>query len=318
MTLRRAVAALLEWERPWPSWAPVPALASPIRRLALPSGLAVVGVGGATLGGSGRTPVAIALAAELALRGCRVVFVGHGYRSRSPLDCVTVAPTADVTAVGDEALLAARALDGRVPVVVGRTRALALGCAAKLGDVAVVDGLLQASPSRLAYALLALERGRPWGSGRVVPFGDLRAAPPSLLAAADESVAVGGAACEVSFSLSTPLPAGARVALISSMARPVRFAEAAVATGVSGLFHVKRDDHQPLARGEARSLRALAACHRLDAWCVDAKTGVLLGEASFEIGAPTMVLRQHLALSPELVDRVAAAVGSPAATTSVG
>lgn len=307
MTLRRAVAALLEWERPWPRWTGLPGLCSAVRPVALPAGLAVVGVGGATLGGSGRTPVAIALAAELARRGCRVAFVAHGYRARLPAASLRVAPGADVRAVGDEALLAARALEGLAPVVVGRSRASALALAAEVAEVAVVDGLLQSSPVRVAYSLLALDRARPWGSGRVLPFGDLRAPPSCLSGYADEAVAVGGPECATSFSLSSRLRPGSRVALVSSMARPGRFAEAAAASGVSALFHVKRADHQPLSGRETRAFRELASRHRLDAWCVDPKTSAHL-DGDRALGAPAAVLAQHLTLSSALVDRVVSAL----------
>lgn len=312
MTLRRAAAALLEWEHPWPAWIGLPGLASPVRRLELPADLAVVGVGGPTLGGSGKTPLAIALATELSARGLRVVFVGHGYRSRPPHAAMRVTPSSTVDAVGDEALIAAQALGGSAPVVVGPSRAAALSLAAELGDVAVVDGLLQTTPVRLAYSVLALDPRRPWGSGRVVPFGDLRAPPASLRVAADELLAVGGPDCPASFALSSSVPPGARVALVSSMARPARFGEAAGAAGVVALFHVKRDDHRPIALREAATLRRQAGRHRLDAWCVDAKTHVQLQELSKEdaqvLGAPIVLLRQHLEMASAVVDRVAAAV----------
>jgi tetraacyldisaccharide 4'-kinase len=313
--LRRTVAALLEWERPWPAWVGWPGAASVVRPLVLPTGLAVVAVGGATLGGSGKTPVAIAVAGELARRGCRVAFVAHGYRARPPVAAIRVARTDAVTAVGDEALLAARALEGLAPVVVGRTRTAALALAVELADVAVVDGLLQTSPRRVAYSLLALDRVRPWGSGRVVPFGDLRAAPGALRDSADESVVVGGPDCATAFSLSAPLPPGSRVGLVSSMARPVRFLEAALGAGVAGMFHVKRADHQPLSRREARALRTLAERHHLDAWCVDAKTGVLV-ESGLDLGPPVVVLQQELALSDALSARVLAALGARPASAS--
>ncbi len=312
MTARRAVAALLEWEWPWPAWRGIPGLTSPVRRLALPAGLAVVGVGGATLGGSGKTPVAIALAAALARRGHRVVFVAHGYRASPPSPALRVAPSAEVAAVGDEALLAARALEGLAPVVVGRSRAGALSAASELGGVAVVDGLLQTSPVRLACSLLALDGARPWGSGRVLPLGDLRASPARLQAGTDEVVRVGGVDCPTAFSLSAPPRVGARVALLSSMARPSRFAEAAGALGLVPVFHVKRGDHEPLGRREREVLRTLAARHRLDGWCVDAKTSVLLTTPSErpDVGAPLSVLRQELTPSPALVDRVVRALAA--------
>ena len=60
-SLTRAVARFLEREKRWSFGLSF----DPIRDLALPTDRVVIGVGGATLGGSFRTPVAIALTAAL-------------------------------------------------------------------------------------------------------------------------------------------------------------------------------------------------------------------------------------------------------------
>src|SRR5512141_3039268 len=60
------------------AWARRAAVARP---LDIPSGVVTIGVGGSTLGGSYRTPVAIALAARLG-RSARVALVSHGYGAR--------------------------------------------------------------------------------------------------------------------------------------------------------------------------------------------------------------------------------------------
>ena len=52
------------------------------RPVRVPDGVRTVTVGGATLGGSGKTRIAIAIARALASRGERVVLVGHAYRAR--------------------------------------------------------------------------------------------------------------------------------------------------------------------------------------------------------------------------------------------
>src|SRR5260221_5377530 len=79
------------------------------RPLDIPDRVPMIGVGGATLGGSGKTPVAIAIARALAARGERVALVGHAYRAR-PHCARVVAISDDVREVGDEALLASQEL----------------------------------------------------------------------------------------------------------------------------------------------------------------------------------------------------------------
>jgi tetraacyldisaccharide 4'-kinase len=163
-----------------------------VRPLALPAGVRVVAIGGATLGGSGKTPLAIACAGELAAAGARVALVGHAYRA-SP-GCARVVVAHDpIGEVGDEALVAARALGpAGVRVVVAPTRSAALALASRGADVIVLDGVAQTAPARAALALLAVDGVEPWGrAGAVAPRGDLRAPRRALLRACDGVVSIG-------------------------------------------------------------------------------------------------------------------------------
>lgn len=159
-------------------------LARPERALNLPPGARVVGVGGTTLGGSGKTPMVLALARAAASAGADVAVVCSGYPVRTGAPRVTFR---DATAaqVGDEAAWLARELGERVAVVVGRDRQRALTLAAARAELILVDGLLQAEPERLALSLLMAEADRPFGAERCPPAGDLRAEPERLLAACD-------------------------------------------------------------------------------------------------------------------------------------
>jgi tetraacyldisaccharide-1-P 4'-kinase len=176
---------------------------SVVRRLAAPPSVAVVAVGGATFGGSGKTPLAIACAEELARAGARVVLVGHAYRAL-PGRARFVAPDDPIEVVGDEALMAARALEavgGRV--VVAPSRADALSFASRSADVVVLDGVAQLCPAPATLALLAVDpdaaRGdgghRDWGDVglRWRPWRGLRAPASMLLAACDAVVPMGTA-----------------------------------------------------------------------------------------------------------------------------
>jgi tetraacyldisaccharide-1-P 4'-kinase len=135
-----------------------------VRPLALPR--PTVAIGGATLGGSGKTPVAIACAAELARAGRRTALIGHAYRA-APGRPRFVSPDDALDEVGDEALVAARALDAmgalgaRVAVAPGRAAAIAF--AAPGSDVLVLDGVGQTRPLRASLALLAVDADAPWG-----------------------------------------------------------------------------------------------------------------------------------------------------------
>jgi tetraacyldisaccharide 4'-kinase len=149
----------------------------------------VLCVGGATLGGSGRTPLAIACAHELERFGHRVALVGHAYRAKPQRDTHTrrVREDDDVDIVGDEALECARA---GLTVYVGRKKQNAIDTAERNADVIVLDGVTQLAPKRATLALLASNTRAPWGSGACPPLGDLRATREAILAATDQVVAI--------------------------------------------------------------------------------------------------------------------------------
>ncbi len=156
------------------------------RRIDWPNGVCVVAVGGSTLGGSGKTPLAIACAAELAAHGVRTALVGHAYRA-SPGHARIVGADDDLGHVGDEALVAARSLAHLdVAVVVAPSRAEAVDLATRHADAIVLDGILQTAPRRVALALLSVDGAEPWGHAAAVPpRGDLRAPRRTLLHACD-------------------------------------------------------------------------------------------------------------------------------------
>jgi tetraacyldisaccharide 4'-kinase len=171
--------------------APWASRASVVRDVALPPGKIVIGVSGPTLGGSYKTPFTAAFAEALSRHGRAVAVVSHGYGARALGTPRAVAMTDDVRAVGDDALAVARALvPHSVPVVVGARREDSLAFAASLGDVIVVDGLLQTTPERLALSILVTDATRPFGAGLCPPAGDLRAPEETLRAAADLVVSV--------------------------------------------------------------------------------------------------------------------------------
>lgn len=87
----------------------------PVRRLRLP----VVSVGGLSAGGSGKTPMTIALAEALTRRGVYVDVLSRGYGRRSQA-ALRVDPDGDAEVFGDEPLLMARAAG--VPVYVAAQR----------------------------------------------------------------------------------------------------------------------------------------------------------------------------------------------------
>ena len=252
------------------------------RPLVLPSRAAVVTVGGSTLGGSGKTRLALGCVRELAAEGVRVALVGHAYRAR-PSRARVVTATDALAEVGDEALACARELDGVAPVIVAPTRQAAVDLAAELADVIVVDGPLQTAPVRAHLALLAVDADAPWGSGRVVPAGDLRAPRGALLANADRVVPVAAGPVEVPFR---------RFALFTALARPERLVRA-LATPPAQIISVP--DHGP-AVSAAREVACWEGA--IDGWVATSKCAIHL--ATLAPARTVHVLPAAAPIAPEL------------------
>lgn len=288
------------------------------RPIPTPHGARLVTVGGATLGGSGKTPLAIALARAMARRGRRVVLVGHAYRAK-PGRARIVRPDDDVRAVGDEALVAARALaDTQAEVVVAERRADAVRFAAEHASLLILDGPLQAKPQRAFRALLAVDSARPWGSGRCPPLGDLRADPAALVAACDAVVAVGrhppGPELFHRPVVHWPLvieefvaPSGERlppsafrhlrVGLLLGIARPERFESELRDEGIVPVCTLRFADHDVPSERLLRKTAMLAKKERLDAWIATEKCQTRL--PSHVGNVPVVVAKRTLDISDE-------------------
>jgi len=151
----------------------------------------VIVVGNITVGGTGKTPLVIALARLLSEQGLRVGVVsrGHGGRVRTPL---AVNAHGEARYCGDEALLLAMRVDG--PVWVGRDRAQAATAllAATPVDVILADDGLQHYRLARTMEICVLDATRWFGNGHCLPLGPLRE-PPQRLAEVDCVVANGDA-----------------------------------------------------------------------------------------------------------------------------
>jgi len=141
--------------------------------LAQPSvaGLPVICVGNFTVGGAGKTPTVLALVALLAEAGVspHILTRGYGGRERGPL---RIDPALhDALAVGDEALLLARA----APTWLSRDRAMGAAAAASAGaSVLLLDDGMQSPRLAKDLCVAVVDGGVGFGNGRVLPAGPLR------------------------------------------------------------------------------------------------------------------------------------------------
>lgn len=141
-----------------------------VERLPVP----VVVVGNLVVGGAGKTPLVIALAAALRAAGRRPGVISRGYGGRWRQPALVQAGT-DAADCGDEALLIARSVD--VPVAVARRRAEAarlLLAAHPECDLLLCDDGLQHYALARDVELVVVDAARGFGNGWLLPAGPLR------------------------------------------------------------------------------------------------------------------------------------------------
>ena len=277
----------------------------------------VISVGNLVVGGSGKTPLAAWIAAQLHARGKRVALASRGYGGR-PRGAVHV--VSDGTRVresaavaGDEALLLAQLAPG-VPVLVARRRELAGLRAIALFDTQVLvldDGFQHHALARDVDLVAFAQDGL--GSGAVLPRGPLRE-PIRALAHADAILVTGGALPaqdEARISRAAPQAArfsvlraprelraldasrapeppsalsGREVGVLSALARPRALRESVEALGARVVAERVFADHHAYTPRDVSGLAAQAAL-----WVTSEKDAIKLA-SGWLAGADVRVL----------------------------
>lgn len=149
-----------------------------------PLPLPVIVVGNISVGGTGKTPVVIALVDKLRCAGLKPAIVSRGYGGEPQSEPLLLSSDTPVSLSGDEPALLAQQTS--VPVCVCVKRSLAVQCIADDTDANIVvsdDGLQHYAMQReVEIAVIDAERGL--GNGWMLPSGFLRE-PPRRLAQTD-------------------------------------------------------------------------------------------------------------------------------------
>lgn len=140
------------------------------RRMPVP----VVVVGNITAGGTGKSPLTIALVELLGERNLRCGIVSRGYGGAPGRVPLLVTADSDVAHAGDEALMMAHRTG--MPVCVHPRRALATErlLAENTPDVVICDDGLQHYALARDVEIAVVDAGRGLGNGRMLPAGPLR------------------------------------------------------------------------------------------------------------------------------------------------
>ena len=234
----------------------------------------VICVGDPTLGGAGKTPAAIALAKLLLAVGERPCLITRGYggRERGPLLVDLAVHGAD--AVGDEALLLARA----APTVVAADRVAGAHFAEQAKPtVLVLDDGFQNPALEKDFSLLVIDGASGTGNSRVFPAGPLRAPLAAQIEKAHALVNIGKvAAGEIIAALAAKngvptfaakiIPdrlaagklTGQRVLAFAGIGRPEKFFYTLADIGAVVAEARAFPDHHPFSPQEAQELLAAA------------------------------------------------------------
>jgi len=134
----------------------------------------VVVVGNITVGGSGKTPIVIALANHFRQQGKQVGVVSRGYRGSHQQGSLSVNQNTEAQLSGDEPLLIA--IQAQVPVMVNTDRAQAVKDLVIEHNVDLVisdDGLQHYAMGR-QVEIVVVDGKRRFGNGFFLPAGPLR------------------------------------------------------------------------------------------------------------------------------------------------
>lgn len=158
------------------------------RRVRKAVAVPVICVGNFTVGGSGKTPTALALANAAISRGLKPGFLSRGYGGGVHHATVVDLEKDTARLVGDEPML----LAAKAPTVVSPNRAEGADLLVREGvDLIIMDDGFQSARLVFDQALLVVDARRGVGNGCVFPAGPVRAPVIDQVRHADALIVVG-------------------------------------------------------------------------------------------------------------------------------
>jgi len=227
-------------------------------------GIPVICVGNLTAGGSGKTPIAIAVAEALRQRGHKPFFLTRGYGG-SEKGPALASRAHSATVMGDEALLLARSAQ----TVVARDRAAGAKFAIEKGATALVmDDGHQNFSLRKTLSLVVVDAQTGFANGFQIPAGPLREPVHHGLARADAVILVGDGSPNLQGFTAPVLRAhlvadasafvGKPVFAFAGIGRPEKFVATLESSGALVMGSCFFADHHPYEEAETDQLKMIA------------------------------------------------------------
>lgn len=233
----------------------------------------VLCVGNLTVGGSGKTPVAVAIADAARQMGLNPGILSRGHGGSVGGHPHLVDPHHDVAKhVGDEPLLLARA----APVAVTPDRAAGARLLINHGcDLLIMDDGFQSARIHIDYALIVVDARRGIGNGHTIPGGPMRAGLIDQMRFADGVLKMGeGHAADIvvrhaaragrPFFIATVKPdfpdglTGTRCLAYAGIGDPSKFYDTVRASGAELIVEKSFGDHHFFSEFDAQELLSTA------------------------------------------------------------
>lgn len=241
------------------------AMAKPVK-----AALPVICIGNATLGGVGKTPFAILVAAQLREAGVKPAFLTRGYGGALPGPVLVDPEKHGAYDVGDEALLLAR----HGPVVVSRDRPKGAALAAQSGAQAIImDDGFQNPTLHKDLSILLVGEGEAQTNGALFPAGPYRERADDAKARAGLVVAITGSPAADTDLHAWLEPQNApepqRVIAFAGIGQPDNFFAMLEACGFTLLRRIAFPDHHAFSEIELRVLAKEAAKQKARLICTE-------------------------------------------------
>jgi tetraacyldisaccharide 4'-kinase len=251
------------------SYAVTAVTARRVARTGWRSPVPVICCGNATVGGAGKTTLALDLIRRLSARGVAVHVLSRGYggTTRGPY---RVRPGDTYAATGDEALL----LAASAPIWIGGDRAASARAAIEAGaEILLIDDGLQNPTLEKTMSVLVIDGATGFGNGRVLPAGPLREPVAAAASRCRAAVLIGPDTCDARARLPPDLPvlraklvqgsevaalAGRRALAFAGIAIPEKFFAGLERAGVVLAGRVAFPDHHAFKPKELARLEANA------------------------------------------------------------
>lgn len=239
------------------------------RRIPAVVDVPVLCCGNLTLGGAGKTTLALDLGQRLIDEGYHPHFLSRGYRAseRGPLQVDPIVHSA--RQVGDEPLLLAQV----APTWIGADRSVTAQSAIAAGaDCLIMDDGLQNRSLHQDVRVVTIDGSTGFGNGRIFPAGPLRESAAHGLARASAAVIIGPDRMGIVDTLPSRLPwmqaelipgpeirrlLGRRVIAFAGIARPSKFFTTLTDAGVQPLRCLSFPDHHSYTEKDCQRLAAL-------------------------------------------------------------